>query len=455
MDSPYHPGFGARPAVLVGRERQIARAAASLTRVANSGQAAPSALVLTGARGLGKTVTLGVIRDGATERRFASAMVAFDSVSDNVRLLAGKIAESIAPLEGRSPELWTRFRQRLANVAVEINAGVVKIASPPPLGNGARSATTEQRQVLVDLLVGGARIAFEHGGSGLALFLDELQEAPGPHLVVIANAIQDALATKGVPLAVFAAGLPNTPEAVMAAASFTERFDFRVLDPLEPAAAERALLEPALAQRVGWDQDAADVVLQAAGGSPYLIQRMGDEAWVTAAPSAGGSIAAAHAAMAVADVSDSLGAGMFRGRWGKATRAEREYLVAVAQVVDAGGVAQTRHLTALTGKTTPQWSTVRKALIDKGLIASVSQGRLRFTMPGFAEFVRQLTEMPWYGPRLTDGSVTVAQLQVERPGLPGDRPRALSSGSSDDGLGDREHAAEQLPTPPDSSGGSE
>ena len=52
MDSPYHPGFGARPAVLVGRDQQLARAAANLTRVANSRAAAPSAMVLTGARGL-------------------------------------------------------------------------------------------------------------------------------------------------------------------------------------------------------------------------------------------------------------------------------------------------------------------------------------------------------------------------------------------------------------------
>jgi hypothetical protein len=227
VDSPYHPGFGARPAVLVGREHQLARAAVSLTRVANSANAAPSALVLTGARGLGKTVTLGVIRDAATDRGFVSAMVAFDSVSDNVQLLAGRIAEAIAPLEDRSAEMWSRFRQRLASLAVELNAGVVKISSPAPAstGRGRRGRdeppTTAQRQVLVDLLVSGARIAADHDQAGLAIFLDELQEAPRPQLVVIANAIQDALATGKVPLVVFAAGLPHTPEAVMAAASFT------------------------------------------------------------------------------------------------------------------------------------------------------------------------------------------------------------------------------------------
>lgn len=141
MDSPYHPGFGARPAVLVGREQQLTRAAASLTRVANAGTPAPSALVMTGARGLGKTVTLGVIRDAATERRFVAATVAFDSVSDNVQVLAGRLAEAVAPLEQRSIEVWAPFRERVAALAVEFNAGVVKISSSPTAARrrGSRS----------------------------------------------------------------------------------------------------------------------------------------------------------------------------------------------------------------------------------------------------------------------------------------------------------------------------
>ena len=115
MDSPYHPGFGARPAVLVGRDQQLARAAANLTRVANSRAAAPSAMVLTGARGLGKTVTLGVIGDTAVERWFVTVSIAFESVSDNVQLLAGRVVEAVAPIDNRrAAETWTRFRQRLA-----------------------------------------------------------------------------------------------------------------------------------------------------------------------------------------------------------------------------------------------------------------------------------------------------------------------------------------------------
>jgi hypothetical protein len=431
VDSPYHPGFGARPAVLVGRDQQLARAAASLTRVANSRSAAPSAMVLTGARGLGKTVTLGVVGDTATERGFVTVSVAFDSVSDNVQLLAGRVAEAIAPMENRrATEVWARFRQRLASLSIEVNAGVVKIASPGGL-KAEGGQTTVQRQVLADLLAGGAQIAAAHDHAGLAIFLDELQEAPRQQLVVIANAIQDALAAAAAaPLAVFAAGLPQTPERVMAAASFTERFDYRVLDRLDRAAAERALVEPALALKVTWEPAAAAAVLESSGGSPYLIQLLGEEAWVLANPDPGAEITTAHAATAIEEVQQSLAAGMFRGRWGKATAAERDLMVAIAQVVDGDGIAKTRHITAVLGKTTPQLSTARKALIDKGLIESTGTGLLRFTMPGFAEFVRQHVDAPWYGPQIADGQPFDPEVLTAAPPsqIQATRPRELPTG---------------------------
>ncbi|HRK44313.1 MAG TPA: ATP-binding protein [Nocardioides sp.] len=419
VDSPYSPGFGARPAVLVGRESQLARAEATLTRVANSHAAASSALVLTGARGLGKTVTLGVIAETAEDRGFVTATVAFDSVSDNVQLLAGRIAEAIAPLEAkaaRASQTWTRIRQRLAGLSVEINAGVVKITSsgrePAEQRSGAGAL---QRQVLADLLSGAACLAKEHERPGLAVLLDELQEASREQLVVIANAVQDALRVgAGAPLVIFAAGLPETPERVMAAASFTERFDFRGLGRLDADAAERALLEPANRVGVTWDIKAAATIVQAAGGSPYLIQRLGDEAWLLADPRRGDHIGVDSAETAIAEVRDNLAGGMFRGRWAKATPMERAFMIAVAQVVDEEGIAQTRHITAVTGRSTPQWSRVRGDLIDKGLVESTGTGTLRFTMPGFAEFARSRVDAPWLWDNIRSGLTLRAQPLTHR-----------------------------------------
>jgi hypothetical protein len=422
MDSPYKPGFGARPAVLVGRDRQLARASAALTRVANSRSPAPSALVLTGARGMGKTVTLGVVAERGRDRDFVTAGVSLDSVSDNVQLIATRVAESLKDFENRGGRTaWERVRDRLAALSIEVNAGVVKVTSPPARDRAATQSAT-QREALAALLADGARLAAERDRTGLAIFVDELQEAPHADLVVIANAIQDALMAEDAPLAVFAAGLPQTPERVMAAASFTERFDFRTLERLDDDSGERALVEPALALKVHWDVAAARAVLASAAGSPYLIQRLGDETWTVASPVAGGALTEAQAREAIAEVQESLSNGMFRGRWVKATPAERDLMVAIAQVVDPEGVAQTRHITEVIGRTTPQLSSARQGLFDKGLAEAAGHGRLRFTMPGFAEFVRTQTDTPWYRPSgATSRAALPYSIHGELP--PGDRPQ--------------------------------
>lgn len=161
----------------------------------------------------------------------------------------------------------------------------MKIISEAPESRPA--TTTIQRQVLASLLAGAAAAAREKGHTGLVVSLDELQEAPGDQLVVLANAIQDATKTEHAPLGIFGAGLPQTPELVMEAASFTERFDFRTLGRLEHGAAERALIEPAIALGVRWEPSAAELALENAAGSPYLIQDIGDETWMHAAPGRG------------------------------------------------------------------------------------------------------------------------------------------------------------------------
>lgn len=391
MVSTFKPGFGARPAVLVGREPQLARAQTVLTRVANSGEAGTS-VVYTGARGLGKTVTLGVIGDRARAQGFVVATVTLDRVSDNVQMLATTVGEAVAPLyrEDRAGSaFWRKVKDRLAALSIEVNAGVIRIVSDAAQ-QAARATVTVQRQVLADLLQNAARAARELEHRGLVLLLDELQEARTEDLVVLANAIQDAGKSSETPLAIFAAGLPQTPELVMEAASFTERFDFRSLGRLDSDEAERALLEPALGLHVHWEADAAALAVREAGGSPYLIQLIGEENWVQALPEAGSSIRLEHVAAATDLMRENLDNGMFRGRWAKATPVEKAVIVAIAETADADGVATTGAISALLGVQARQWSMARQSLVDKGMIEAAGRGLLRFTMPGFAAYVEKV-----------------------------------------------------------------
>jgi hypothetical protein len=412
IDSPYSPGFGERPTVFVGRDAEIARARATLTKVSNTQSSATGTLVLVGARGLGKTVTLGAIADDSAKRGFVTATVQLDRVSDSAQLVAEQVARAVADLESSTREaLWHRFSERLKVLSIELNAGIVKVTSPAPAAS-TPAARVSRRQALTDVLVEGAHLAAAHDRAGLVLFLDELQEAQEADLVVLTNALQDVGRTGGTPLAVFGAGLVTAPDKLMDAASFAERFDFQQLAPLGDDEAARALVEPALTVDVTWASDAVDHLVSVANGSPYMIQRLGHEAWSIAAPGRHATIGLPAARSAADDVMEALSHGMFRGRWNKSTPVERVLLAAMAIAADRSGVAHTRHITALTGRTTPQLSTARKSLIDKGIIEPAGHARLRFSIAGFGDYVLDRVGLEWAGPAALDAEGLVPRLEL-------------------------------------------
>jgi predicted transcriptional regulator len=79
---------------------------------------------------------------------------------------------------------------------------------------------------------------------------------------------------------------------------------------------------------------------------------------------------------------------MYRARWRAASPLERELMSAMA----AGGEeAVTRaEVAARMGRDTRAISVPRERLLDKGVIEAAGHGRLRFTLPGFADYIRGL-----------------------------------------------------------------
>jgi hypothetical protein len=67
-DNPYTPNAGARPPVLVGRDDQLATFDVLLTRLERG--YTEQSMIITGLRGVGKTVLLGEFRSKAEGRRW-------------------------------------------------------------------------------------------------------------------------------------------------------------------------------------------------------------------------------------------------------------------------------------------------------------------------------------------------------------------------------------------------
>lgn len=372
--------------MLSGRGEMLAAVGDLLTRTAHFGGPASAPLVWTGVRGVGKTVTLLEARRLATERGFVTVHVTADRAPGLGERLARAIAEAVAEAELVRGGRWERFAERLSTFNLQVSVGgVVTVGTtgtqaPEPAGRGV------DRDQLRRLIEDAADQATDGGRPGVLLTLDETQEAPVQDLVALVNTLQD-LAGGSRPVVCVAAGLPSLPEKLMAAGSFAERFDYRRMRALTEDAALQALLEPADALEVRWTRESADAVLRVSRGAPYLLQLYADATWRFAGPVAGEVIGTEAAAAGVLEAERSLWDGQYRGRWNRASPAERALLVAIAVVADADAVASSRDISAHLGRSTPQLSPARASLIDKGLIEAHGHGYLVFTVPGFERFV--------------------------------------------------------------------
>ena len=120
-------------------------------------------------------------------------------------------------------------------------------------------------------------------------------------------------------------------------------------------------------------------------GYPYFIQEYGLEVW-NYADSSPISIDDVSAVREI--VNDSLARSFFGTRFELATDAEQRYLAAMASLsappFASAAVAQAFGASGQRGV-----SVYREALIQKGLIWAPRRGQLDFTVPLFAEFLRE------------------------------------------------------------------
>lgn len=127
------------------------------------------------------------------------------------------------------------------------------------------------------------------------------------------------------------------------------------------------------------------MVVASAAGYPYFIQEYGLELWNHSEHS---PITPTDVEEVRETVRDSLAATFFEPRLELATEAEQRYLAAMATIGEAP--AQSADVArALGARDARSVSAYRDALLRKGLAWSPRRGQVDFTVPLFAEFLRE------------------------------------------------------------------
>ena len=395
--NPYAPGAGQRPPELAGRGRELEMFAVVLERIA---MARPErSLILTGLRGVGKTVLLNALRSQAITRLWGTGKIEARPDQSLRRPVAAAMHMAIRELatRHRAPHridemlgVLKAFALRVPPVAPRGRKGAPTLRDrwQPGIDVPARTGRADSGDIeidLVELFTDAAGIATDVG-TGIALFIDEMQDLTADDVAALCATCHE-LSQTGAPLIVVGAGLPHLPAVLSASKSYSERlFRYQRIDRLDRLAADLALSAPAAREGVAYRPEALDALYAASGGYPYFVQAYGKATWDHAP---GNPITAADVQVAAPEAEAELAVGFFGSRYERATPAEREYMRAMAALDGKGDAAvSTADIAASLGRRPASLSPARDALLKKGLVYSGERGTVAFTVPHFGRYLR-------------------------------------------------------------------
>ncbi|MCE1178460.1 MAG: ATP-binding protein [Micrococcales bacterium] len=396
--NPYAPGAGQRPPELAGRDAELKTFEVVLERVSRGRP--ERSIVLTGLRGVGKTVLLNALRGAAVRARWGTGKLEARPDQRLRRPLSAAVHMAVRELGHPQSDDVDQVLGVIKSFAQRDSAPGTKLREKwnPGIDAPAVPGRADSGDIEIDLVellsdVGGLAADL---GKGVAIFIDEMQDLDPEDVSALCAACHE-ISQSGLPVIVVGAGLPHLPAVLSASKSYSERlFRYARIDRLDRESADAALSVPAEEEDAAYAPEALEAMYAATGGYPYFIQAYGKVAWDVAPQS---PITAEDIKMAAPEADSELAVGFFGSRYERATPGEREYLRAMADVAIAiaaeGGEdldevqsVPTSAVADLLGRKPQSLSPARDSLLKKGLIYSGERGRIAFTVPHFGRYLR-------------------------------------------------------------------
>lgn len=385
ISNPFSPGAGSPPPELVGRGPVLEQARILLGRV-RAGRPEKS-LLLTGLRGVGKTVLLNEIQRLAADADYRTIELEAHEDKRLGPLLAPSLRRVLYDLD-RLAGAGDKVKRGLAVLrsfisAIKLTVGEVDIG----LDIEPERGTADSGDLEIDLpnlFVAVGEAAAERK-SAVALLIDEVQYFNQKELGALIMAMHK-VQQRQLPLVLIGAGLPILPGLAGESKSYAERlFSFPPIGALTEAESDTALQEPAHAAAVAFDKAALAEIFRLTQGYPYFVQEWGYQAWnhATASP-----IGLDVVEDSTSRVIQRLDENFFRVRFDRLTPSEKKFLRAMAEL--GPGAQRTGDIAAQLGVQVNSLGPVRAKLIRKGMVYSPAHGDMAFTVPLFDAFMRRV-----------------------------------------------------------------
>ena len=391
--NPFRPGAGHQPPYLAGRQaerREFARLLEQTTILEN--------MLLTGLRGVGKTVLLDSLKPLAVEKRWIwigadldeSSSISEENIATrlctDLSLVTSSIVVSTASSHAPGFTSETTIRERtltyaeLASIYAEtpgLPLDKIKTVIETAWDAIARTGTARGIVFAYD----EAQNLSDHAGKErfpLSLLLDAFQ----------------SLQRKGLPLMLVLAGLPTLFPKLVEARTFSERmFRSVFLQRLSYSDSRDAILKPIEAtESVKLADESVDTVIKKSGGYPYFIQFICKEVYDAFIrrwdKGERGSVP-------VQEIEKKLDTDFFSGRWARTTDRQRELLAVIARLPNCDDEFTVQEIVEKSreGKeksfSSSHTNQMLAAMGTQGLVFKNRHGRYSFAVPMLGDYIRR------------------------------------------------------------------
>ncbi len=391
--NPFRPGAGHQPPYLAGRQAEKQEFSQLLAQ-----DIILSNMLLTGLRGVGKTVLLESLKPHAIEHNWIWIGADLNEASS--------ISEA---------NISTRL---CADLAVHTSSIVVATQKIRSIGfiqqenSVQRRLTFDELQYIYDQTPGlpldkvkavieTAWLALSHSNNvrGIVFAYDEAQnlsdhaERDQYPLSMLLDAFQ-SIQRKQLPILLVLTGLPTLSPKLVEARTYSERmFRSVFLQSLSDEDSREAILKPIEdSDAVKLSDSSVDTIIRMSGGYPYFIQFICREVYDASIRLWGEG---KQAIVPVREIEKKLDTDFFAGRWTKTTDRQKELLYVIASLENCDEeftvqeiVEKSKEMPTnpFSGSHTNQ---MLSALSTQGLVFKNRHGKYSFAIPLFGNYIRR------------------------------------------------------------------
>lgn len=393
FENPFRPGAGHMPPHLAGREaerKEFERLLDQTTILEN--------LILTGLRGVGKTVLLDTFKPLAIRKRWhwvgtdlsESASVTEQALA--IRLLTDLSVVSSSLVLGQRQQ--PGFTSSTKDVMLDYNTLLQIYHDTPGL-------VADKLKNVLETVAAACR---RDNVRGVVFAYDEAQNladapAEGHFPLSLLLDVFQSIQKRDIPFMLALTGLPTLLPKLVEARTFAERmFRVIVLDKLNEEASRDAIRKPIADSKcpVVFNEQSVETICEASGGYPYFIQficREVYDAFIQSFETQGTTMP-----VPLEGITRKLDTDFFAGRWARATDRQRELLLAIANLENADDEFTVQEIVLESKKRLPKPFTnshVSQMLVTlggMGLIYKNRWGKYSFAVPLINRFILRQQE---------------------------------------------------------------